>query len=236
MEIKKEILVKAAPARVYKAITDPEQLTQWFPDVALLEPKIGGKVSFRFLRSKADNLIDEDYAMEGKVVELEENKKLAYTWKHPDIPDFPQTRVSWVLEETVKGVTKVTITHVGFSDENTMNLYNEGWSWFSGRLSIFATAKGPVNINKQTIYSVIPGFDTYAAKKINKSKQFTIFGLLLVAGAGFSGFGIAYILDIFDWPTIVMVVIAAVVIYLSNAVYLMRKWSKEWNEQLLKAE
>ena len=74
MEIKKELVVKASPARVYKAITDPEQLTQWFPDVATLEAKVGGKVSFRFLQSKADNLIDKDYTMEGKVVELEENK------------------------------------------------------------------------------------------------------------------------------------------------------------------
>ena len=28
----------------------PEQLTQWFPDVVMIEPKLGGKVSFRFLK------------------------------------------------------------------------------------------------------------------------------------------------------------------------------------------
>ena len=236
MEIKKELVVKAPPARVYKAIIDPEQLTQWFPDIASLEPKIGGKVYFRFLQSKADNLIDKDYTMEGKVIELEENKKLVYTWKHPDIPDFPQTRVSWVLEETLEGMTKVTITHTGFSDENTMKQYNEGWSWFSGRLSIFATAKGPVNIHKQTIYSIIPGLDAHAASKINKARRLTIIGLLIVSAVGFGGYGIAYLLDQYNLVTITIVVIIATVVYLSSASYLMRKWSKEWNEKFLKAE
>ena len=66
--------------------------------------------------------------MKGEVVELEENKKLVYTWNHPDNPEIPQTRVSWILEETGEGMTKVTITHTGFSDESTMKPYNEGWS------------------------------------------------------------------------------------------------------------
>ena len=35
-------------------------------------------------------------------------------------------------------MTKIALTHTGFTDENTMKLYNEGWSWFTGRLSIFA--------------------------------------------------------------------------------------------------
>ena len=217
MEIKKELVVKAPPARVYKAIIDPEQLTQWFPDIASLEPKIGGKVSFRFLQSKADNLIDKDYTMEGKVVELEENKKLVYTWKHPDIPDFPQTRVSWVLEETLEGMTKVTITHTGFSDESTMKSYNEGWSWFSGRLSIFATAKGPVDVNKQTIYSIIPGLDAHAAKQINKFRRLTIIGSLLVGAVGFGGYGIAYLLDQYNLVTSIIVVIIAAVVYLLSS-------------------
>ena len=32
MEIKKEITINASTARVFKAITDPKQITKWFPD------------------------------------------------------------------------------------------------------------------------------------------------------------------------------------------------------------
>ena len=82
-------------------------------------------------------MIDRDYHVEGKIMELIPNKKLIHTWMHPDIPEFPETIVTWILEE-IGNMTKITLTHTGFTDENTTKLYNEGWSWFTGRLSIFA--------------------------------------------------------------------------------------------------
>jgi uncharacterized protein YndB with AHSA1/START domain len=43
IEIKKSIVIDATPEVVFKAITDPNELTHWFPDQAILEPKVGGK-------------------------------------------------------------------------------------------------------------------------------------------------------------------------------------------------
>ena len=57
MEIKKELIIKLTPSKVFKAITDPQQLTQWFPDVASIEPRVGGKISFKFSKSDIDNII-----------------------------------------------------------------------------------------------------------------------------------------------------------------------------------
>ena len=37
MEIRKSIVIDASPEVVFKAITEPEELTQWFPDQAILE-------------------------------------------------------------------------------------------------------------------------------------------------------------------------------------------------------
>ena len=51
MEIKRELVIKSPPSKVFKAITDPQQLTQWFPDVAHIEPTVGGKISFKFFKS-----------------------------------------------------------------------------------------------------------------------------------------------------------------------------------------
>ncbi len=50
--IKKEIVINASIEKVFSALVDSEQLTQWFLDMAIFEPKVGGRVSFRFLKEK----------------------------------------------------------------------------------------------------------------------------------------------------------------------------------------
>ena len=42
-EIKKTIVIDASPELVFRAITDPNELTNWFPDQAILEPKVWEK-------------------------------------------------------------------------------------------------------------------------------------------------------------------------------------------------
>ncbi|MGI9567548.1 MAG: SRPBCC family protein [Nitrosopumilus sp.] len=148
MEIKKEITIDASPARVYQAITNPEELTKWFPDVASIEPKIGGKISFKFSGFSTDTHTNKERIMEGKIIELEKDRKLAYTWEHPDIPEFPLTRVSWILEEEKEtNSTKVTITHDGFLDELMMKSQNDQWDWLAERLNVFAGSKKQSNTN-----------------------------------------------------------------------------------------
>jgi Activator of Hsp90 ATPase homolog 1-like protein len=51
-EIRKTIIIDATPEVVFKAITDPNELTHWFPDQAILEPKVGGKMKFSFLQNR----------------------------------------------------------------------------------------------------------------------------------------------------------------------------------------
>lgn len=46
--IKKEIVINASVDKVYSALINPEQLAQWFPNIATVEPRVGGKIFFRF--------------------------------------------------------------------------------------------------------------------------------------------------------------------------------------------
>ena len=48
--LKKEIVINAPVEKVYSALITPEQLTQWFPNIVTIEPKIGGKISFKNLK------------------------------------------------------------------------------------------------------------------------------------------------------------------------------------------
>ena len=46
--IKKEIVINASVDKVFSALIDPEQLIQWFPNIATIVPRVGGKIFFRF--------------------------------------------------------------------------------------------------------------------------------------------------------------------------------------------
>ena len=48
LEIKKTLEINASPESIFNALTIPGELTQWFPDQAILEPKVGGKMKFTF--------------------------------------------------------------------------------------------------------------------------------------------------------------------------------------------
>ena len=152
MEIKKELVISASVSRVYDAITDMKQLSQWFPDVVSLEPKIDGKIVFRF-PSSSSSISD---LIEGKIIELEKNKKLTYVWSHPDVPNFPLTKVSWNLEQIGKNKTRVVVIHSGFVDENTMNSYNKRWFWITEHLDVFTASKKPARMQKQIASAMIP--------------------------------------------------------------------------------
>jgi uncharacterized protein YndB with AHSA1/START domain len=69
IEIKKNIVIDASPEVVFKALTDRNELRNWFPDQAVLEPKVGGKMKFGFYknskRGNQDHGRDKDYFHEG---------------------------------------------------------------------------------------------------------------------------------------------------------------------------
>jgi uncharacterized protein YndB with AHSA1/START domain len=100
---------------VFKAITDPNALTNWFPDQAILEPKVGGKMKFSFYKnSKRGNQEcgrDRDYFHEGTISEFVLNKKISYTWEDSYEADFPRTVVTWELEKIENDKTNLKLLH-----------------------------------------------------------------------------------------------------------------------------
>lgn len=55
-------------------------------------------MKFSFYKKNSEKH-DMDYFPEGTILEFTLNKKISYTWEHPDIPDFPRTVVTWELEK-----------------------------------------------------------------------------------------------------------------------------------------
>src|ERR687883_1857819 len=73
--IEKNIVIDASPEVVFRAITDQAELTNWVPDQAIVEAKLGGKVKFGFYKDK-EHKQGELKSHEGTIVEFIPNKKV----------------------------------------------------------------------------------------------------------------------------------------------------------------
>ena len=146
LEVRKSIEIDASPEVVFKAISDPGELTNWFPEAAILEPMAGGKTKFTFSKDSKRTICarDHDKINEGRVLEFVKNKKLVYTWQHKDEPDFPETIVTWELEEISKNKTRLTLTHTGFANKDQAKGHSEGWSFFLNELTSYLTRLHPL--------------------------------------------------------------------------------------------
>jgi uncharacterized protein YndB with AHSA1/START domain len=138
IQIKKSIVINASPEVVFKAITDQNELTNWFSDQAILETKVGGKMKFSFYknskRGHQDHGRDKDYFHEGTITEFIPNKKISYTWEDSYEPDFPRTVVTWELEKIENNKTSLKLLHTGFKADEKAKQYDEGWSHFLNEL------------------------------------------------------------------------------------------------------
>ena len=141
MEIRKTIVIDASPEVVFNAITEPEQLTQWFPDQAILEPKVGGRMKFSFYKDLKNTHRDMDYFPEGTITEFIPNKKISYTWEHPNVPDFPRTVVTWELEKIENNRTKLKLVHIGFKAGKMLKEHDEGWTYFLDELAKYCKGR-----------------------------------------------------------------------------------------------
>jgi uncharacterized protein YndB with AHSA1/START domain len=65
----------------------------------------------------------------------EQNK----SWQVNDTPEFPETTVTWELEEIDANKTRVELVHSGFTGKEERKLssteHDKGWSYFLDRLA-----------------------------------------------------------------------------------------------------
>ena len=61
------------PEKVWRALTEPAHLSEWFPADMEMDLTVGGKISFIFRNEEGPNL-------DGVVTELDPPRVLAYTW------------------------------------------------------------------------------------------------------------------------------------------------------------
>jgi uncharacterized protein YndB with AHSA1/START domain len=136
LTVKLSGIVQASPQRVFDAMTDPEQVAEWWgpegftcPAVSL-DPRVGG--AYRIAMQPTDG---ELFHLAGEYVEVEPPSRLAYTfrWEPPD-PDDRETVACLVLHER-DGATEVELTQGPFATEARRELHRAGWTDTIARLA-----------------------------------------------------------------------------------------------------
>jgi uncharacterized protein YndB with AHSA1/START domain len=102
--------LNAPPERVWRALTDPDELAGWLAP-AEIDLRVGGRVVLRF----------EDNEHSGTITELREPEVLAYTWDEART----ESLVRFKLEPDADG-TRLTLRHT-FEHEADFSGYGGGW-------------------------------------------------------------------------------------------------------------
>jgi uncharacterized protein YndB with AHSA1/START domain len=126
--------LKAAPEKVWRALTQPQALKQWIaPDdafkipVAEADVRVGGR--YHIVMQSSDG---EEHDVSGVYRTIEPNRKLVYTWAWKSTPER-ESLVTFELR-AADGGTELTLKHEQFADEEARDKHQHGWTGCLARL------------------------------------------------------------------------------------------------------
>lgn len=123
-----EVELRHAPAKVWRALTEPALLRQWLlPTVGL---KLQAGAPFQL---QAPAFPGWDGVVRCQILEIEEHKKLSYAWVVGDME--LQTVVTFTLTPTDSG-TRMSLVQSGFKPSQKQNFGGAryGWKMMGGKL------------------------------------------------------------------------------------------------------
>ena len=117
-----------SPQKVWRAVTDPALLSEWLLPVVGLE--LEPEAAFRF---KAPPFPGWDGVVSCRILEIEAQRKLSYTWVVGDMN--LDTVVTFTLTPTESG-TRLSLVQSGFKPAQKQNFGGAryGWKMMGGRL------------------------------------------------------------------------------------------------------
>jgi uncharacterized protein YndB with AHSA1/START domain len=128
--------LSSTPDKIFRALTDPAELTQWFSEHAQIEPRVGGV--YRFWGRHTIGTPPHEDARQ-TISRFEPNSVLAFNWAINDV----DTDVVITLAQDAKG-TVLTITHSISGDlavPRQRELIDDHWRLAVGNLSSYLAGK-----------------------------------------------------------------------------------------------
>lgn len=122
--------LKATPAKVYRAWTDPTQIVAWFGPgnceylASDIDLRVGGRFRVAF-RTDIDGKPHDVHEAGGTYVEIVENQQLVFSWSWSATPE----RVSQVtvMLKPDGDSTILTLHHEQLFDEASKTRHTRGW-------------------------------------------------------------------------------------------------------------
>ncbi|MCT7378296.1 SRPBCC family protein [Chelativorans salis] len=128
--------LKASPEKVYAAITQVDQVLQWWgPDAG---PAVSAEIDLRpsGRYSVVFRLMDgSEHNPRGVYREVVPNEKLAFTWEWPNRPDW-ESLVTIRLRPIDIG-TELTLTHEKLPNDDAIESHRAGWTGWVGELETY---------------------------------------------------------------------------------------------------
>ena len=121
----KEVTLNAPASKVWKAITDKNEMKKWYFDLAEFKPEVGFEFSFW------GGTEQKKYLHLCKITEVVPNKKLSYSWRFDGYAGISYVTFELFKEEEK---TRLKLTHTGLEsfplDEPDLKRekFAEGWS------------------------------------------------------------------------------------------------------------
>jgi uncharacterized protein YndB with AHSA1/START domain len=122
-----EVDLHHPPKKVWRALTEPALLTEWLLPVIGLKLEAGAEFTL-----KKEPQPGWDGTVNCRLLEIEEEKKISYTWV---VGDFIDTVVTFRLTPSASG-TLLSIVQSGFRPDQKQNFGGAryGWRLMGGRL------------------------------------------------------------------------------------------------------
>ena len=146
-KVEKDILINAPAETVYRVITDPDQISQWFADAAELDPVPGGQGRLTF----EDRATTQRMSVRLTVHAAEPPHRFAFRWDYPE-GERPAEGNSLLVEFTLAAEgtgTRLRVTESGFAalrkpDAEKAGYYeahNKGWDTHLASLQGYASGQ-----------------------------------------------------------------------------------------------
>jgi len=136
LALRDEILIRASPERVFRALTDPAEITAWwclpgFYEVteAQIDLRVGGRYSLSGTSTNQGRFL-----LTGVFLVIDPPHRLKYTW----IPDWSDGARDSTVEfqlEAVGDETRVVVAHTGFLSAAACEEHRQGWPAVLGVLA-----------------------------------------------------------------------------------------------------
>jgi uncharacterized protein YndB with AHSA1/START domain len=118
LTVRQSYQIHAPVTRVFRALTEPSELTKWFLGEATLPHRRGEAYQFVWKGG---------YRLEGRVLEYVANRRLSLTWPSDRLGD---TRLTFTVRRSGRG-TRLTLRHSGYKTSRPwLEMYGgTQWGW-----------------------------------------------------------------------------------------------------------